>query len=101
LPCRLAERVLDWLGVSVTHIRPTFFAEWILNVAPMVRAGVVRLPLLPTRDGWSNRVQLFLDLIVTSARRQHQDQPCPKDIARWQHAGNAIRGVLRFLPETV
>ena len=26
----IAERVFDWSGLSVTHLRPTFFAEWFL-----------------------------------------------------------------------
>jgi NAD(P)H dehydrogenase (quinone) len=26
----VAERVFDWSGVAVTHLRPTFFAEWLL-----------------------------------------------------------------------
>ena len=40
----LAERVFDWSGVSVAHIRPTYFAEWLLYLAPMIRAGVLRVP---------------------------------------------------------
>lgn len=27
----LAERILDWSPVSVTHLRPTFFAEWLVT----------------------------------------------------------------------
>jgi uncharacterized protein YbjT (DUF2867 family) len=43
----MAERVFDWSGVGVTHIRPTYFAEWLLY--PHVRAtirehGVIKLP---------------------------------------------------------
>jgi NAD(P)H dehydrogenase (quinone) len=26
----VAERVFDWSGIAVTHLRPTFFAEWLL-----------------------------------------------------------------------
>jgi uncharacterized protein YbjT (DUF2867 family) len=26
----IAERVLDWSGVATTHLRPTFFAEWLI-----------------------------------------------------------------------
>jgi NAD(P)H dehydrogenase (quinone) len=26
----LAERILDWTGIGVTHLRPTLFAEWFL-----------------------------------------------------------------------
>ena len=35
----LAERVFDWSGVTVAHIRPTYFAEWLLYLAPMIKAG--------------------------------------------------------------
>ena len=44
----LAERILDWSGVTVTHIRPCYFAEWTLYFKPMVQAGTVRLPFGPT-----------------------------------------------------
>ncbi|MDR3614166.1 MAG: NmrA family NAD(P)-binding protein [Candidatus Obscuribacterales bacterium] len=40
-----AERVFDWSGISVTHVRPTFFAEWLLYVAPVIGSGVMRMPL--------------------------------------------------------
>ncbi|MDR5780701.1 NAD(P)H-binding protein [Caballeronia sp. LZ065] len=36
----IAERVLDWSGVPVVHIRPTFFSEWL--VFPWVRDQIVR-----------------------------------------------------------
>src|SRR5262245_11823749 len=39
----LAERVFDWSGVTVAHIRPTFFAEWLIYVAPMIKAGLLHL----------------------------------------------------------
>src|SRR6266699_4475759 len=35
----LSERVFDWSGVNVAHIRPTYFAEWLLYLAPMIKAG--------------------------------------------------------------
>jgi NAD(P)H dehydrogenase (quinone) len=42
----IAERVLDWSGVAVTHLRPTFFAQWLTY--PFQRAsfeqGVIDLP---------------------------------------------------------
>jgi NAD(P)H dehydrogenase (quinone) len=37
----VAERVFDWSGIAVTHLRPTFFAEWLLYYAPMVKAGTL------------------------------------------------------------
>jgi NAD(P)H dehydrogenase (quinone) len=40
----LAERVFDWSGVAVAHIRPTYFAEWLLYLAPMIRAGLLYVP---------------------------------------------------------
>lgn len=40
----LAERVFDWSGVPTAHIRPTYFAEWLLYVAPMIKAGLLHVP---------------------------------------------------------
>ena len=41
----ISERVFDWSGVPVTHLRPTFFAEWLVMFADEVRGdGVLRLP---------------------------------------------------------
>jgi NAD(P)H dehydrogenase (quinone) len=40
----LAERVFDWSGVPVTHLRPTFFAEWSLRWAASYQSGTLRLP---------------------------------------------------------
>jgi len=40
----LAERVFDWSGVTVAHIRPTYFAEWLLYLAPMIKAGRLHVP---------------------------------------------------------
>src|SRR6266849_3333242 len=45
----LAERVFDWSGLTVAHLRPTYFAEWLLNLAPMVRAGLLHVPFGPGR----------------------------------------------------
>ena len=40
----LSERVFDWSGLNVAHIRPTYFAEWLLYVAPMIRQGLLHVP---------------------------------------------------------
>jgi uncharacterized protein YbjT (DUF2867 family) len=45
----LAERVFDWSGLNVTHVRPTYFAEWLLYLAPMVRQGVIYAPFTTGR----------------------------------------------------
>ena len=40
----LSERVFDWSGLTVAHIRPTYFAEWLLYLAPMIKAGMLHVP---------------------------------------------------------
>ncbi len=40
----LSERVFDWSGLAVTHLRPGFFAEWLLSFAPMIREGTIFAP---------------------------------------------------------
>src|SRR5262249_11402914 len=40
----LSERVFDWSGVSVSHIRPTLFSEWMLYGAAMIRQGTWLVP---------------------------------------------------------
>jgi NAD(P)H dehydrogenase (quinone) len=47
----ITEQVFDWSGVPSTHIRPTFFAEWLLY--PMdgwnVKAGIIEFPFADAR----------------------------------------------------
>jgi len=42
----LGERILDWSPVAVTHLRPTYFAEWftIFGAKGIREEGVLRLP---------------------------------------------------------
>ena len=40
----LSERVFDWSGLTVAHVRPTYFAEWLLYIAPMIKAGLLHVP---------------------------------------------------------
>jgi len=40
----LSERVFDWSGLTVAHIRPTYFAEWLLYLAPMIKVGQLHVP---------------------------------------------------------
>src|SRR6202012_547788 len=42
----LGERILDWSPVTVTHSRPTYFAEWytIFGAKGIREEGVLRLP---------------------------------------------------------
>jgi NAD(P)H dehydrogenase (quinone) len=40
----ISEQVFDWSGVPTTHLRPTFFAEWLLSTAPNISQGRLTLP---------------------------------------------------------
>lgn len=40
----IAERVLDWSGIPVTHLRPTLFTEWLLY--PFATAGIAERDIL-------------------------------------------------------
>jgi len=44
----LSERVFDWSRVPTVHLRPTFFAEWLLYLAPMIRQGKIFAPFTST-----------------------------------------------------
>ena len=43
----LSERVFDWSGVPVTHLRPTYFAEWLLYMRAMIKEGRISVPFGP------------------------------------------------------
>src|SRR5262245_57530938 len=45
----LAEQVFNWSGLGATHLRPTYFAEWLLYLAPMIRQGVMYAPFTTGR----------------------------------------------------
>ena len=45
----LAEQVFDWSGLNVAHVRPTYFAEWLLYLAPMIRQGAIYAPFTTGR----------------------------------------------------
>lgn len=43
----IAEQVLNWSGLAVTHLRPTYFLEWLLysfELPLFVEKGILRLP---------------------------------------------------------
>jgi uncharacterized protein YbjT (DUF2867 family) len=40
----LSEQVFNWSGVPSTHLRFTFFAEWLLYIAPLIRCGRYATP---------------------------------------------------------
>lgn len=43
----IAEQVLDWSGLDVVHLRPTYFLEWLLYPwqLPYLQQGVLRMPV--------------------------------------------------------
>ncbi len=43
----IAEQVLNWSGVPVIHLRPTYFLEWLLYPwqLPYLQKGVLRMPV--------------------------------------------------------
>lgn len=40
----LSEQVFNWSGLSVTHLRVTFFAEWLLYIAKLIKQGRYVVP---------------------------------------------------------
>jgi len=46
----ISERIFDWSGIASTHIRPTFFAEWLTMFADSIsQDGVLALPFCQGR----------------------------------------------------
>ena len=43
----LSEQVFNWSGVPSAHLRVTFFAEWLLYIAPLIREGRYVVPFDP------------------------------------------------------
>lgn len=40
----LSEQVFEWSGIPTTHLRITFFAEWLLYISPLIQRGLYILP---------------------------------------------------------
>jgi NAD(P)H dehydrogenase (quinone) len=40
----LSEQVFDWSGIPTTHLRITFFAEWLLYISPLIQRGLYIMP---------------------------------------------------------
>jgi uncharacterized protein YbjT (DUF2867 family) len=40
----LSEQVFNWSGVPTTHLRITFFAEWLLYISTLIRSGRYVMP---------------------------------------------------------
>src|SRR5258708_34987212 len=69
----LAERVFDWSGLTVVHLRPTYFAEWLLYLPPMLRARLHHAPFATARPSpISARRQARVIVRVVENPRQHR-----------------------------
>jgi uncharacterized protein YbjT (DUF2867 family) len=45
----LSEQVFDWSKIPTTHLRVTFFAEWLLYISPLIQRGRYIMPF--SKDG--------------------------------------------------
>ncbi len=45
----LSEQLFDWSGIPTTHLRVTFFAEWLLYISPLIQRGRYVMPF--SKDG--------------------------------------------------
>lgn len=46
----ISEQVFTWVGIPATHLRITFFAEWMLYIAPLIQAGRYVTPFDPDSE---------------------------------------------------
>jgi NAD(P)H dehydrogenase (quinone) len=73
----IAERVFDWSGVPVVHLRPTFFAQWLLyrfSRATIVEEGIIDLPYGEGRHApiaAEDQARLIAAILAEPARHHH------------------------------
>ncbi len=80
----LSEQVFDWSGIPTTHLRVTFFAEWLLYISPLIQRGRYVMPFgkdgrfarwqrrTPQRSSptsWKSRMDMAAKPINSTARR--------------------------------
>jgi uncharacterized protein YbjT (DUF2867 family) len=107
----IAERVLDWSGVPVTHLRPTFFAQWLLY--PFQRGpldqGLIDLPYGAGRHApIAAEDQARLIAAILAAPRDHAGKtytlhgPVEMDEAGIAAAaGEALGRTIAYRPATI
>lgn len=74
----IAERVFDWSGVPVVHLRPTFFAEWLLYWAGFIKAGILPLPFGTGRHApiaAEDQARVIASILVDPAAHLGQTYP--------------------------
>jgi NAD(P)H dehydrogenase (quinone) len=74
----IAERVFDWSGLAVTHLRPTFFAEWFLSYAQQIKDGLVQMPFGESKHApiaAEDRARLIASILEQPSAHQGQIYP--------------------------
>jgi NAD(P)H dehydrogenase (quinone) len=74
----IAERVFDWSGVPVTHLRPTLFAEWILYWADFIKAGFLPLPFETGRHApiaAEDQARVIANILIAPEKHQGKTYP--------------------------
>ena len=70
---RIAERLFDWSGVPTVHIRPTFFAEWLL--LPFVRSTIVEKGIIDLPYGNGRHAPIAAEDRRGSSRPSWRSRP--------------------------
>jgi uncharacterized protein YbjT (DUF2867 family) len=76
----LGERILDWSPVPVTHLRPTFFAEWltVVDTGSVAEHDVLRLPMGNGRHApIAAQDQAYVIAAILEDPEPHQGQTYP------------------------
>lgn len=72
----LAERVFDWSGLNVAHIRPSLFAESLLYMAPSVRQGKLTALYAPSGRHApivaSDQAAVIVGVLTSAQPEQHK-----------------------------
>lgn len=73
----VAEQLLNWSGVPVTHIRPTFFAEWLLYLAPAISQGYMPTPFTGRHAPIASEDQARVIANILSNPKEHAGKIYP------------------------
>lgn len=74
----IAERVFDWSGTPIVHLRPTFFAEWLLYWAGFIKAGILPLPFGTGRHApiaAEDQARVIVNILVSPQAHLGQTYP--------------------------
>ena len=84
----IAERLLDWSGLRVVHLRPTYFLEWLLypwQLPIFLEKGVLRLPVGKARHApiAADDQGRVIAAVLQNPDRRTLDRPC-RFSGRWR-----------------